>query len=169
MKNLSWKKTGDSYYLASRSEELVKLQYEPDNKIVFWMNNEVYEVRRSGLWNQRYSVSRNNREVVSVSHNFWGSKGKINFSDGAQYTSDYKYKNTLTLRFLEGDSEVLSYHVGLDGGKRNAVFNLGVAMVDADRLLLLAALGMVMFLNIFNEFNDEGDGADLLLLVTAAL
>lgn len=48
MKNLSWKKTGDSYYLASHSEELVKLQYEPDNKIIFWMNNEVYEVKRSG-------------------------------------------------------------------------------------------------------------------------
>jgi hypothetical protein len=167
MKNLSWKKTGDAYYLASPSEEFVKLLYEA-NKIVFWTNEEVYEVRRSGLWNQRYTVCKNNQEVVSVSHNFWGSKGKISFSDGTLFTSEYKYKNTLTLRFLDRESEILSYHVGMEDGKRKTVFNLGVALVDAERLLLLATLGMVMFLNIFNEFKDSEDDADILLLVTAA-
>lgn len=70
---------------------------------------------------------------------------------------------------MDGDLEILSYHVGMDNGKRNAVLNLGVAMVDADRLLLLTTLGMVIFLNIFNEFKDEGDEADFLLLVTASL
>lgn len=46
--------------------------------------------------------------------------------------------------------------------------NLGIALIDAEKLLLLATLGMVMFLNIFNEFNDDGGGAGILLLLTAA-
>jgi hypothetical protein len=165
MNNLRWYKTGDAYYLASPAEELVKLQFELVGKTLFWMNHEVYEVRRSGFWNQRYAVYKNNKEVVSVSHNFWGSKGNIKFTDGIEYTSDYKYKNTLTLLFLDGDAEILSYHVGNEKGKHQTIFNPGIALVDAERLLLLATLGMVMFLNIFNEFKE--DDSSFLLLATA--
>ena len=164
MENLAWKKKGDAYYLASPTQELVKLHYELIHKVVFWVSDEVYEVQRSGLWNQRYAVYRNNEEVLSVSHNFWGSKGKINFSDGSNYATDYKYKNNLTLRFLDGESEILSYSVGMENGKRKAIFDIGIALIDAERLLLLATLGMVMFLNIFSEFND-GLNNDLLVLI----
>lgn len=166
MNNLTWNKTGDAYYLASPAEELVKLQYELIGKTVFWMNHEVYEVKRSGFWNQRYTVYKNNLEVVSVSHNFWGSKGSIKFLDGVQLTSDYKCKNILTLRFLDGNAEILKYHVGTENGKHQTIFNLGIALVDADRLLLLATLGMIMFLHIFNEFKE--DDGDILVMVAAS-
>lgn len=166
MKNLAWRKVGDAYYLASAGEELVKLQYELVNKTTFWMNNEVYEVKRSGFWNQRYAVQRNHQEVVNVSHSFWGSTGKISFSDGTRYVSVYQYSNTLTMRFMEGSHEILRYHVGTESGIRKPVFTPGIALVDADKLLLLATLGMVMFLNIFNEFND-GDDVGAILLATA--
>jgi hypothetical protein len=166
MNKLTWNKTGDAYYLASPGEELVKLQYELSGTTVFWFNHEVYEVKRSGFWNQRYTVYKNNQAVVSVSHNFWGSTGNIKFPDGVQYTSDYKYKNLLTLRFLDGAAEILSYHVAINNGKKETIFTPGIALVDAERLLLLATLGMVMFLNIFNEFKDN-DG-DLLVLVAAS-
>lgn len=169
MENLYWTKTGDAYYLASPSEELVKLQYDHGDKTLFWSNDEWFEVKRSGLWNQRYSIYKKNQELVSVSHNFWGSKGKLIFADGSQYTSDYNYKNIVTLRFLDGDSEILSYHVGAENGKQKAVLNVGSALIDAEKILLLASLGLVMFLNIFNEFNDGGDEGGLLLLATAAI
>lgn len=168
MTNLTWEKVGDVYYLESPSEELVKLHYKLVGKIIFWMNDEVYEIKRSGFWNQRYTLLKRNQEVLSVSHNFWGINGNIYFSDGAQYTFDFQSNQPLTLLFLDGESEILSYNVGKEEGKRKAIINLGIALVDAERLLLLATLGMVMFLNIFNEFNDGGDDADILLLVTAA-
>jgi hypothetical protein len=168
MQNLLWNKTGDLYYLESPSEKLVQLHYEPANKISFRINDESYELKRTGFWNQRYTVYKNNQVVVKLSHNFWGSTGKINFSDGTQYMSDYKNKNTLALRLLDGESEILSYQEGLEDGKRKAILLLGVALVDAEKILLLATLGMVMFLNIFNEFKDEGDDAGFLLLATAA-
>lgn len=166
MNNLTWKKVGDAYYLVSASEELVKLLYELTGTSSFWMNNDIYLVRRSGFWNQRYTVYNNNEEVVSVAHKFWGSKGKIQFSDGAQYVSDYNYKNTLTLRFLDNGTEILSYHVGSENGKQQTVLNLGIALIDAERLLILATLGMVMFLNIFNEFKE--DDGDFLVMVAAS-
>jgi hypothetical protein len=166
MNTLTWKKVGDAYYLASPSEELVKLQYELTGKNVFWLNHEVYEVRRSGFWNQRYAVYKNNQEVVSVSHNFWGSKGKIQFSDGTHYSSDYNYKNTLTLSFLDAGAEIVSYCVGTENGKQQTILNLGIALVDAERLLVLTTLGMVMFLNIFNEFKE--DDGDFLVMVAAS-
>jgi hypothetical protein len=166
MNSLTWKKTGDAYYLASPAEELVKLQFEDTDRAIFWMSNEIYEVKRSGFWNQRYTVLRDSQEMVSVSHTFWGSQGKLRFVDGARYDCDYNYKNTLTLRFLDTGSEILSYYVGKGGGKPQAIINLGIALVDAERLVILATLGMVMFLNIFNEFKED-DGS-LLTMVAAS-
>lgn len=163
MNNLTWQKKGDAYYLASPIEELVKLQYEPTGSTTFWLNQETFEVKRSGFWNQRYCVFKKNLEIVSVSHNFWGSKGSIKFSNGGYYTSDYTYKNTLTLLFLDGSTEILSYHVSKKNDKHEIILNLGIALVDAERVLILATLGMVMFLNIFNEFKE--DNGDLLVLL----
>ncbi len=162
MNKLTWNKTGDAYFLSSPTEEMVKLQFELNSNTLFWLNHEVYEVKRAGFWNQRYTVYKNSQELLSVSHNFWGSKGTIKFSDGTQYTIDYKYKNTLTLQFLEGSTEILSYHVATDNGRSETVFNLGFALLDAERLLLLATLGMVMFQSIFNEFKED-DGSLLLI------
>ena len=157
MENLSWKKTVDAYFLTSPSEELIKLCYDVDIKKVFWIKDDEYVVKRSGLWNQRYTVYKSNQEVLWVSHDFWGSKGKIKFSDGTQYESDYKYMNTLTLRFFDGESEILSYHVGREEKKRKAIFNPGIALVDTDTILMLSALGMVMFQNLLDEFSDGCD------------
>ena len=168
MENLSWTKSGNHYLMASTSQEFVKLQFQTTGESTFWMNEERYKVKKSGFWNQRYTVYTDNKEVLTLTHNFWGSKGTIHFSDGTQYQSDYAHKNILTLLFLDQHTEILRYSVDSKNGKHQAVLNLGLALVDADRLLLLATLGMVIFLNIFNEFNDSGGEADAFFMVSAA-
>lgn len=163
MNNLAWRKLGDAYYLASPNEELVKIQLESGSKAVFWMNNEVYEVKRSGFWNQRYAITRGQREIAVVTHTFWGSTGKISLYDGTTCTSEYHYSSKLTMRFAEGSGEILRYQAVTENGVHKPVLTLGISMVDADKLLLLATLGMVMFLNFFNEFENDGDVGAILL------
>lgn len=166
MGNLTWTKSGDQYLLASPKQELVKLRYQSIGKTTFWLNEVTYEVKRSEFSNRRYTVYASDQQVLSLRNNFWGSKGIIQFPDGTQYLSDYTRKNTLTLHFLDPDTEILSYSVETSSGRQQVVLNLGWALLDADRLLLLATLGMVIFLNIFNEFNDGGDGADAFSMLT---
>ncbi len=131
------------------------------------MNEIRYEIHREGFWNQRYIVTKDGKEEATLSHNFWGSKGRIQFAEGITFCSDYKYKNILTLRFLDGESEILRYHVEGDSGKQFAEFSLGIAIVDAEKLLLMTALGMVMFLNIFNEFNGGEDAGPFLMMAAS--
>jgi hypothetical protein len=162
---MKWQKVGSSYLLTSDTEELIRLQYDVTQASVFEMNGGVYTVSKKGFWNQRYHIAKKGFEVGMVSHNFWGSKGAIRFVDGTNYNSDYKYKNVLTLRFMDGESEILNYGVGGEPGKQFAVFSLGIAMIDADKLLIMAALGMIMFLDIFNEFNEAGDDGGLTMIM----
>lgn len=156
--DLQWKKVDNTYFLTSREEELIILQYHPINKNIFWIGDEAYEVVRKGFWSFRYTITKNNRPWAELKHRFWGSKGDITFVDGSHYTSDYQYKNILTLRFLDQSHEILRYHVGEVDNKKKAILTPGIIMADGERLLQLSALGMIIFLSIFNEFDESGDG-----------
>jgi hypothetical protein len=155
---LYWEKTENSYSLISHGEKLITLNYHPVNKNIFWIGEDAYEVVRSGFWNMRYIITKDNQQWAQLRHKFWGSKGDITFADGSNYSSDYLYKNILTLRFLDGGEEILRYHVGEEALKKTAILTPGIALIDGERLLQLAALGMIIFLGIFNEFNESGDG-----------
>ena len=100
-------------------------------------------------------------------HSFWGSQGQIRFADGTHYRTDYQGKPLLTLRFLEEQSEILHYRVRGERGKLYAAFSLGYALLDADTLLTMAALGLVIFLDIFYEFTDGSEEENLFLVLAA--
>lgn len=165
MQHLTWKKKGDAYYLATPDEEVVKLLVEKPCKAIFWLNDEVYEIKRSGFWSPKYAIYNNSKEVLSLSYNFWGGKGKIQFPDGPHYTSSYCCSSTMTLRFMDGDNEILNYGVSNEGINQKVIVNVGIALIDADRLLILVALGMAMFLNMLHEHMEDDD---TILIVTAA-
>ncbi len=168
MKNLKWMKVDNVYLLTSSdSEVLIKLHFDLINVSSFEVNGESYFVKRKGFWNQRLSILHKDEEVVSVSHNFWGSKGLVRFGEGTSYQSHFKYKNILTLYLKDQESEILRYSVGGEPGKQFAEISIGIAIVDADKLLIMAGLGMIMFLNIFNEFNS-GDDDGLIMLSVAS-
>jgi hypothetical protein len=158
-------KKGDAYYLATPEVEIMKLLVEATGKAIFWLNDEVYEVKRAGLWSSRYTICKSNKEVLSLSNNFWGGKGKIQFADGTHYISSYSYSCTMKLRFSDGDSEILQYGVSNEGGKQQVTLNVGIALIDADRLLILAALGMTLFLDMLNQIQDSDD---TILIIAAA-
>ncbi len=162
-----WKKVGDSYLLTSSEEELIRLNYRVGNACSFAISKMEYSAERKGFWSQHYEVIQNGIKTATLSFNFWGSKGHIQFEDGTRYQSNFTYKNVLTLKFTEGDSEILRYYVNGEPGKQYAAFSLGMVMLDADKLLIMAALGMILFLSIFNEFNSDGGDVPMVIVVSA--
>jgi len=169
MADLFWTKTGDAYYLASSTEELVKLQFDGSSKIIFWMNNEVYEVRRLGWWSRSIAILHKHQEVLVATQRSCGSGGTVTFADGAQFLIDYKSSGPFVLRVMDGQSEILRYRASEDHGQKTAILTLGITLIDAERLLQLATLGMVLFLTRFKDCRTSGNDEDILLLVTAAM
>ena len=167
MDNLKWLKIGSDYRLISPTDELIRLAYEPLGRTTFTINGEMYAVERTGSWNLRYRLTGRQGEITTVSHTFWGSHGDIRFADGTSYHIDYPRKPLLTLRFLEEQSEILHYRVSGERGQLYAVFSLGYALLDADKVLTMAALGLVIFLDIFHEFNEGSEQENLFLVLAA--
>lgn len=167
--SLKWKRKGRLYELQQQGEILVQLQYEAAKNCLFKIGNQPFEVQRKGFWNPTYHVLQNETAIASLNHQFWGSKGLIHFQNGAIYQVEYKYKNILTLCISDNDSEILRYFVKSENNKQEGILQLGITMEDAERLLLLVTIAMVVFLSIFNEFNtDDGDEIALDLIHLAS-
>lgn len=158
MKELKWKKSGDAYYLSTSTENLVRLHYEHMGHIVFWINREPFEVKQSGFWAQRYAVFKDGNKLVSLSDRFLGSTGEIRFSDGTRYSCLYNQYREFTLHFFDDKNEILNYYLVEEHGKKQAALQLGTTLWDAERLLVLASLGMVVLLFLFEEFKENNAG-----------
>ncbi len=160
MKNIQWIKDGKKELLKKEDEVLIDLSFQPGGVSHFSINNKNFAVNRKGFWNPVYSVTENEKEVLLLSHNFWGSNGKLVFADGAVYACVYQNKGGLKMKFLKGDMEILSYGLEMKNHRPETTFHLGIALVDAEKLLLLAALGKVIFSTLFME---DSSGDDFLL------
>lgn len=158
---VKWERNGPLYELKQGTRVLVSLRYEALKTCIFYIGTQVFEIRRQGFWNPAYYITQHETEIASLKHQFWGSKGSIKFAEGTVYQVEYKYKNTLTLCIIDNNTEVLRYFVIQENNKRQAFLQLGIIMEDAERLLLLSTLAMVLFLSIFNEFNGK-DGEDVI-------
>ncbi len=161
MKDLRWEKDGNGVYqLQNGTETLVRLFYSATGKPSFELGGTHYAVARKGFWNIRY-VARRTRpaqqeEHLSFSHNFWGQGGTLTFSDGSVYKAAYKLSKTLSLLIRDQSGrQVLSYHVENPAPGAKTVLQPGNDFLDGDKLLVMAALGMIVFLGMFNEFNNQ--------------
>ncbi|MFN7118052.1 MAG: hypothetical protein ACK4TA_14725 [Saprospiraceae bacterium] len=162
MNTLRWERRDQHYELKQQHETLVRLQYDAIKDCVFSLGNQQYAIHRAGFWNPVYIILQQHKTIATLRHSFWGSGGNIQFSDSAVYQVEYKYKNTLTLCILDADKELLRYYVIKENNKNQGFLQLGIHMEDAERLLQLATLAMVVFLSIFNEFNSNG-GDDVII------
>ncbi len=161
---MNWIKEGELYKLVNGSETLLTLKYNLLRATIFHIANQEYSIEKKGFWRPYYLIYKGETLVATLRHDFWGSKGRLELANHTVYQVEYKFKNTLTLRFLHQDQEILSYHVETTGVVSKAVFRVGIVIVDEELLLVLAATGMTVFLGIFNEFNtDDGDAALLML------
>jgi hypothetical protein len=161
---MNWNKEDELYKLTNGNETLLTLRYSLSKATIFQIGKQQYTIEKKGFWRPYYLIYKDETLVATLRHDFWGSKGRLELANHTLYQVEYKFKNTLTLRFLYQEQEILSYHVETNGVVSKAVFRVGVVIVDEELLLVLAATGMTIFLGIFNEFNTDDDDATLLML-----
>ena len=164
MKNLQWQKTQNAYLLKNEEEVLLDLTLNPAKTSYFTLDNKKFSIKITGFWQPIYSVFEGDNEIAKLTHNFWGSDGKISFNDDTFFTSQYKYKGGFKLIFADGENEVLRDGTEVIEKKHEVTFSVGFAMVDAEKLLILAALGKVIFTTLYMEASGDDVMASLLLL-----
>jgi len=165
MNDLYWVKENGKYLLKNNDAILIDLSMNTTGQSVFTINNKQYTIARKGFWNAYYYIADGYTEVLRIVHSFWGSNGKIAFADGSSYISEYKAKSgVLCMRFIDGDKEILSYKTMLQKHSLSLDFTVGTSMVDAEKLLLLAALGKVLFTTLFNDGSATDDATTSVLL-----
>jgi len=166
MKNIQWVTEGEKHYLKSDTETLIDLTIIPLKKPSFIINQKQYTVSHKGFWNPAYIISCNEQEPVKITNSLWGGDGRIVFSDGEICTTHYTYKGGLKLRFLKDENELLVYSIEFVHKKPVLTFKIGTTLVDAEKVLLLSAIGMIMFSPIFEEMITGSDATTTALLAT---
>lgn len=157
MKNLNWQKAGEVYLLQNGNETLLSLSFKLSGISTFVVGGATYQVKKKGFINPVCYVMAGDKEILKLQTPLWGSNGTITFYDGAVFKCDYKSKGRLAVRFLEGGSEILVYSYVLEDNRPVTTFNVGQAILDAEKLLILAALGFVMFSTFFREMSAQTD------------
>ncbi len=164
MKNLHWIKENEIYLLKNENQTLVTLTASLTAKSIFTIDNKQYYVTRKGLWNPVYIITSNDEVVAKLSHSFWGSNGKIVFANGNEYRTEYKTKRGFKLSFFDKENEILSFVTEIKNGQVSHIFNVGIALEDAEQLLIFSALGKIIVTNMYKELSNDDT---ILLLLTA--
>lgn len=157
MENLQWIKEGDKFHLKNNEEVLVDLSFKLNRHSNFSIHNKKYTLVRKGFWNPSYFIFQEDKEMVKLSHSFWGSAGKIIFNDGTNYKSIYKSNNGIKLLFLDGNEEILFYEIIFSERRSVMRMKIGISLIDAEKILFLSVLGFVMFYSIFLELKGGTD------------
>ncbi len=166
MQNLTWTRKGSKNLLISDGNVLVTLNIKSTTGADFLLNDREYIISTKGAWNPVCYVTSNGLEILKLTHGFWTSKGKIIFNDGSIYDTEYISKAGIKLRFSNAGNEILSYAVAFENKRAVLHFAIGIEMIDADKLLILAALGMTMFSGIFMEIAGDNDTTTAAFLTT---
>ena len=165
MKNLKWQRDGELFLLKNNQEVLVSLFQKNCMNADFVMGPTEYHIERKGFWIPGYSVStKAGDNVLKLTHSFWGSRGTVTFNDGWVCDMVYNSKGGLTLRFIDSGNEILVYSTVFENRAQKMYFNTGTALLDADKLLVLAALGLTIFNTMHKENNSVDDGGIIVLL-----
>jgi hypothetical protein len=166
MQHLKWIKEGYRYTLKSDETFLMTLHIYPAAGAAFILNEKEYVISTKGIWNPSIYVTTSGKEILKLTHSIWSSKGKILFNDGTEYYNEYTSKGGLQLRFTDAGNEILSYAVAFENKRPLLKFTLGNEMIDAEKLLILAALGMTLFSSAFREIAGENDITTVAMLLT---
>ena len=166
MKNLKWISNGENHYLKNDEETLVDLIIAPLKKPSFIINQKKYIVSCKGFWNPAYIIHCEEQEIVKITHSLWGGNGRIIFNDGKTYNTNYTNKGGLKLRFLKDENEILTYRIEFVNKKPVLAFSIGTTMIDAEKILILSAIGMIIFSSIFKEMATGSDATTTAMLAT---
>jgi hypothetical protein len=160
MHNLQWTNEGNRYLLKNGDEVMVDLVHNVSGNDSFFINHNRYSISRKGFWNPGYEIEQQGKTVLQLTYGIWKSTGKIIFSDASEYQSDYQSKNGLKLRFLDKENEIMVFGIDFSYPQQLKMnFYVGIVMEDAEKLLILAALGMSVFSSVYREMIGGNDVA----------
>lgn len=165
MEKMKWEQDGKNYQLKNEGSVLLELLLKSGGVTTFTIGKKEYHIKRKGFWGSMYVLQHKEEEILQLSFNFWTSKGKIVCKDGLVYNCTFKCKKDFTLRFSENDNEILSFTKSLQNNKPHLSFLIGISLIDAEQLLLLSALGLVIIQTIFP---DEANGDDVTFITMVA-
>ncbi len=168
MKNVKWIKDSEKYFLKNDEALLIELTSQSVGSVSVTINQKNYSIYRKGSWRPSFYIKVEETEIVKLSHGFWGSSGKILCWDDTVYKCEYLNKGGLKIRVLDGQQELLSYFLPREAKQRSVSFSIGTSMEDAEKLLLLCALGLVLFNSLVGEdYSNNDDNSTFLLMVAA--
>jgi hypothetical protein len=148
--------------------QLISLKIGHSGLSSFVMADQAYEIIKKGSWNPVYLVRSQAEEILKCSYPFWGSTGKVRFNDGSIYQVKYSNQPYFKLSFIDGDNEILSYGLTLGKNKPVITFSVSNSLVDAEKVLILAALGKKLIYGKFHAACNADDNDSFLLLTSAA-
>lgn len=154
MKNMKWIQVEKRHHLMSNDELLTDLLVKPGGTSLFSINDQNYSIKQGGIWQPVYTVYAEDRELLKLTHSFWGSHGKIIFNDGTNYVTSYSTKKGFTIRIMDGENEILCYKKSLQQSVPYQRFTTGTAIVDAEKLTVLAALAKTIMVSMFSDGDD---------------
>jgi hypothetical protein len=158
MQSLQWTNDANRYLLKNGEELLVDLIHQKAGNYVFFINNNRYTITSKGFWNPKYEVVQGEKMVLQLTYGIWRSKGKIIFADGSEYQFDYQSKEGIRFRFLDQEKEIMVFGIDYNNTQQLKVnFYVGIIMEDAEKLLLMSALGMSIFSSISKEMIAGND------------
>lgn len=166
MKNPEWVQSGKRCQLMSNDELLVDLLVKPGGASLFSIGNKNYVIKQGGVWQPVFTVFAEDKQLLKLIQSFWGSHGKIVFNDGTTYLANYSTKKGISLRIVDGEHEILCYSLTRRMPAAVANLTFGTAMIDAEKLLVLAALAKTIITTIYSDGGGDDAIATSILLTS---
>lgn len=161
MINLKWQQNNDWLSLEKEGEVLLVMTVPFAGRCLFRIGTREYRIQPKGLWNPNWFVLIGDAEEARLTHKVWSTKARLKFADGALYTCRYTSSPFLQLQFLQGEEETISLGIRTTSpGRWELLFNVGKVLPDADRLLILAAIGMAKFYGVAKEVGAIRNASD---------
>lgn len=161
-KNLKWQKQNDWFLLKSAEETLVTVNFKLGNKSIFSISSVNYQLESKGFINQGLLVKANGQEVLEIKNGFWETKSTLTFVDGTIVKQDFKHNGKLALRYFNNEGNILIYSYKTIDRRIKETFSVGEVFIDAEKFLILAALGIIIFTPFMLEING---GSDIIRLI----
>ncbi|UPT66999.1 MAG: hypothetical protein M0D57_21700 [Sphingobacteriales bacterium JAD_PAG50586_3] len=159
-----WEFSKEKTSLISNNQVIVELKDEKTSKASFDFGGESYVIKNIGFWKAKTIIESGGKIILSLSSSFLGSKGTIEFANGAKYQCKVHNSPLVKLSFYTTEGqEILSYRLDTSLKPQTVMEILPHAVTDND-LLMLIILGCFAFKGITIE-NTE---ADFITLVAGA-
>jgi hypothetical protein len=164
MNNLKWVIEDGKYLLKKDARTLLDLTINLEKGSLFTIGKKQFRINRKGFWKTAFTVTCNDKEILTLSDSFWGNNGKIIFNDGTIYRFKFTTRGGLKMWFMEGENELLRYTASFDNRKYVMGFSTGRPAIESEKLLVLAALGMAIFTSSYIDNSAGGDDGLLLMI-----